>query len=569
MDKYFISDFKKIYQDIILRNQKTLNPDGNEYIDGDEIGKVEAYFKRYGFKSISELLANQDKEDDETVGTDTVEISDSSKEVPEETETKPKAKVGNDTPETTEGQTDETVTDEESFLKKIKMGFNHEGSGAEEIMQTIMSDIKLSSSGTPFSGAYNSICAKKKEAIANGQDTSDYENQIKDMEDIIKDYIRDNYEQVQKNLNTITEKTTFKYGKDKSKTGSYTQTLSVKGNGGVRGNNENDSSSDTEGTDDENTDNEDKSKNNSFGVIYGLNLETENTNVQFMTDVSSDNIDLALAAETKKQLSKGVISASGALRETIESGYSEGSGGVAVEYTNNKNNFFTGVYGLYNYDKAGDEDANFGTKLAAYGRYKDTLRLELSREQERKLKSYIVNLNAKGRKEIPDKNISLSGQIGSEYTLYNFDLDLPDMKIPYIHHAEIKGRGHLIFRPDSDTQVSFGGSAKYGVTFCPSLKNDEPIHEYSFGALGNFTNKHVGVTAMLSGINTLGVNSEGKLDNVTRLSSNVTIDLHNLFKGITPYISYTLNTGAAGPDHNIGGGVRLSVDALTGGKDDK
>ena len=40
MEKYFITDFKKIYADIILHNQKELNPDNNECIEGEEINKV-------------------------------------------------------------------------------------------------------------------------------------------------------------------------------------------------------------------------------------------------------------------------------------------------------------------------------------------------------------------------------------------------------------------------------------------------------------------------------------------------------------------------------------------------
>ena len=563
MEKYLITDFKKEYAYIILNNQKELNPDYNESIEGEEVDKVKKFFKeKFGIKDISELLANPEG-NDETTGTDTVEISEPPKEEIRVDDSEPKAVKKEDSTDNAEpNPATEEPKQQTDSLKEQKLGFYQEGTGAEDIMNTIMSDIALSSAGTPFSDAYGALCQKKKNLAAKNEDTSDINNQIEEMRKRILDYIRDNYTQIEKNLSTLTEESTFKYGKDKSKTGSYTQIISLKGNGGIKGKD----NSTLEDSDEENTDNVTEKNSSNFGVLYGLNLNTENSCVRFLADVSSDNIDLALAAESRKQYKLGILSASGAIRETIESGYNEGSGGLSVDYVNNKKNFFAGIYGLYNYNKPSNEKANFNGKFTAYGQYKNTLRLEVNGKLTNDATYYDTNLNIRGKKELTDKDLTLFGQITPEYSITKFKYDDTDTELPLSHHAEIRARGNIIFHPEQDTQLSFGASGKYGITFYPSEKDIQPVHEYAFGVLGNFTNKHVGVTAMVSGINVLGSDENGTMANNLKLSSNVTVDLHNLFKGITPYISYTLNTGAYNPEHNIGGGIKLSLDALSNKK---
>ena len=447
--------------------------------------------------------------------------------------------------------------------KNVHLGFNVEGTGAEEIINRVLADISLSGVGTPHAGTYRALCDAIDAMKANGQDTQELEEQREALEDMMRDYIKDNYEQVTAILDKNGTRSEFRYGENKSKVGHVTQTIHLKGNGGIKDK----SHVEEVATDSINTNNTTNTTNkNKFdgGVIYGLTLETEKSDVRFTGDFSSDNIDLALSAETRKELENGTLSAALSARETVEPDHHEGSGGASLDYKSNSNDLTTGAFAFYQYEKDKNIPAEWGANVAGYLKYKNMLRLEAGDEITQGLNYVYTKLNLTGKKEIPNRDLMLTGRMSAEYGANIFDKQL---NIDPMHNVEVRTRGNLVFNPENNMNASLGAALAYSCLI-DSDKSNESLgysHNITASLLGNFTKDKVSISAMLALMHSTieALDDAGENLDPLKVSSNVTMELKDLFRGISPFVSYTLNTGIQGLEHNIGGGVKLGIDALS------
>ena len=449
--------------------------------------------------------------------------------------------------------------------KNVHLGFNVEGTGAEEIINRVLADISLSGVGTPHAGTYKALCDAIDAMNAKGLNTQELEEEREALEDMMRDYIKDNYEQITSILDKNGTRSEFHYGENKSKVGYVTQTVQLKGNGGIK-----DKSNIEEiVTDSINTNtntNTNTNNKNKFdgGVIYGLTLETENSDVRFTGDFSSDNIDLALSAENRKKLKNGTLSTALSVRETVEPDHHEGSGGASLDYKSDSNDLTTGTFAFYKYEKDKNIPADWGASVAGYLKYKNLLRLEAGDDISDGLNYVYSKLNLTGKKEIPNRNLMLTGRMSAEYGAFIFDKYL---NVDPIHNVEVRTRGNLVFNPENNMNASLGAALAYSCTLVndKSEKSLDYSHNITTSLLGNFTKDKVSISAMLSLMHSTIESFDeigNKLDPL-KVSSNVTMELKDLFRGISPFVSYTLNTGIQGLEHNIGGGVKLGIDALS------
>ena len=447
---------------------------------------------------------------------------------------------------------------ESNIGKNTKLGFNIEGTGSEVVLNRVLADLSLASVGTPYAGAYKALVAEKEALSAKGEDTSDVETQIDALEDAMRDYIRDNQALVLEKIQKDGSRTEFHYGENKSKTGYITQTIGLKGNGGIK-------DRDTKVEEAKNDSTQSVSKNKfDGGATYGLTIETANSEVRFNGDFDSDNIDLSLSAETKKKTKNGTVSAAMSVRETVDTEYHEGSGGVSLDYTSDNKDLTTGAYAYYDYEKEKGFDALWEIDAAAYLKYKNNVRLEVGNEHALDVNYVYSRLNLTGKKVIPQNSISLNGRLEAEYGGYIFPAST---NIKPIHNVEVKARGNMIFNPESDILATLGAGVNYGCNIDKNILEKEEIytHDVAANILGSFKKGKVGLSALISLLyssNPLNINEKTPTEPL-KVSSNVTMELQDLFKGITPFVSYTLNTGIEGLEHNIGGGLRLGLDKLS------
>ena len=447
------------------------------------------------------------------------------------------------------------------------LGFNVEGTGAEEIFNRVTSDISLSSTGSQFSGIYKALKDEQSALEAKGLSAFDIESQLNSLGTLMHDYVRDNSSINREKSNETSVRSEFHYGADKSKVGHITQTLGLKGNGGIKDRRKeeleqlNDS---TQQISDSTLQTTNKKGEFNGGVSYGLAVETENSDVRFIGDFASDNIDLALSAETRKNLQNGTLSASLSARETIEPEYHEGSGGVALDYKSHNNDLTTGAFGYYEYSKEKGEDADFCASAAAYLKYKKLVKLEVGDDYTKNLNYVYSKMYLTGKKELPDKDLKFNGRLTAEYGGFIFN---PSMNIKPVHNVEVQARGNMVFNPESDMLATLGLGVNYGCQIDPNETdvNERYSHDVAANILGSFKKGKMEIAAMVSFLyNTYSAILQGNSkQDPLKISSCVTLGLQDLFEGITPFVSYTLNSGVQGLEHNIGGGINLGIDALS------
>ena len=447
------------------------------------------------------------------------------------------------------------------------LGFNVEGTGAEEIFNRVTSDISLSSTGSQFSGIYKALKDEQSALEAKGLSAFDIESQLNSLGTLMHDYVRDNSSINREKSNETSVRSEFHYGADKSKVGHITQTLGLKGNGGIKDRRKeeleqlNDS---TQQISDSTLQTTNKKGEFNGGVSYGLAVETENSDVRFIGDFASDNIDLALSAETRKNLQNGTLSASLSARETIEPEYHEGSGGVALDYKSHNNDLTTGAFGYYEYSKEKGEDADFCASAAAYLKYKKLVKLEVGDDYTKNLNYVYSKMYLTGKKELPDKDLKFNGRLTAEYGGFIFN---PSMNIKPVHNVEVQARGNMVFNPESDMLATLGLGVNYGCQIDPNETdvNERYSHDVAANILGSFKKGKMEIAAMVSFLynNYSAILQGNSKQDPLKISSCVTLGLQDLFEGITPFVSYTLNSGVQGLEHNIGGGINLGIDALS------
>lgn len=449
---------------------------------------------------------------------------------------------------------------EKEIWKNTKLGFTVEGTGAEVVLNKVLADLSLSSVGTPYAGAYKALTDEKVALERRGADTYEIRQQINALEEMMKDYIRDNQALVLEKIQEEGERTEFHYGKDKSKVGHITQTVSLKGNGGIKDKN-------SKHTEEANDSTQTNTKNRfDGGVAYGLNIETDNSDVRFDGDFSSDNIDLSLSAETRKKTENGTLSAAASIRETVETGYHEGSGGVSLDYSSNNSDFLTGVLGYYSYAKEKGFEAIWNAEAAAHLKYKNNVWFQVGNEFYPGMNYPYAKLNLTGKKAFQQNDIKLSGRFDTEYGAFLFP---KSSDVKPIHNLEVKARGNLVFNPEEDILATLGAGVHYGLQINNNAEQGENKYEHDVAAniLGSFKKGKIGISALIS----LLYNSDAeqsiddeikKTSDPVKISSNVTMELEDIFRGITPFVSYTLNTGIQGLEHNVGGGIKLGLEKL-------
>ena len=169
-----------------------------------------------------------------------------------------------------------------------------------------------------------------------------------------------------------------------------------------------------------------------------------------------------------------------------------------------------------------------------------------------------------GKKELPDKDLKFNGRLTAEYGGFIFN---PSMNIKPVHNVEVQARGNMVFNPESDMLATLGLGVNYGCQIDPNETdvNERYSHDVAANILGSFKKGKMEIAAMVSFLynNYSAILQGNSKQDPLKISSCVTLGLQDLFEGITPFVSYTLNSGVQGLEHNIGGGINLGIDALS------
>ena len=538
MEPILISSLKTYVQNAILNNQDKLNPVRDAYIDETEIGELLRFF---GAKDISEL---------QETGLDTFTKTGETSE-------------GNQ-PKDADTQITELQQEAEEFGEAIQLMTNSNeiskvsGSAAEELITNALAEMYLASAESPYADTYNGLMQQKEELEAKGEDTSAVENQIDELTDLVKDYIRNNQDVVVRNLAKSGAIKEFHYGKDNSKTGYIIQTIRLKGNNGIQ-------DRDTVAqTDDDGDDTTNTKQKNQFdgGIIYVAKIGTPDVVVNFMADCASDNTDITFSAEhhhvTKNDISVDIM---GTGKVTVKPGDTEGTFGASLDLSKDK--FSGGAFALCNFESvAGEEtDKNFHIEgNFAYNGNNNKTRVAVGAQFNDYINYSYLKAKYYGNKTIEDKNLTLTGSVMTEAGRIGFNKNKTDEAIPAVYNFDAKLRGGIAFATE-DFKASAFGNLSYGLLLDPTAetKEDKYVHSVSGSVIGDISYKKVGMTAMVAFMNNPGVimDSDNPQSKCT-VSSNITVKYKDIMPGVSPFISYSVNNSLEGLQHGIGGGIGLT-----------
>ena len=526
MDKILITQFKNEIATAILNLQEKLNPNGDAYIDKNELNSVLDFF---GVKDVSTLLKPSDsdsifqsKETKPNTGEDSVELSTTPKDSTDETlqskETKPGA--GEDTVELSTIPEDKTDA------------FDTQGSAAHELSCRTDADLALSTVGTPYSAQLDALMKARSAAEKAGKNTNDIDNKIEALRTLVEDFLRNNPSTNNyNNSNSIVKQIT--YGKNNDKKAILSQSFQLDSNNANT-----------------NTDAE---------VNYNVEFKTLNDqnkgnwHVRGIISAGSENSDVRIASLYTKTLKNGgFINFSSNLRQTIENNNNVGSYGASLDYTNKK--LSTGVFGMYNSTELdGTKTSTLSTQV--YGKYKKSMRLALGAEKDDEQSYYYVRGAAHGKRDFPNSSISINGGASVETGFLN--LKEYEGKCS---NTEIKLNGGIAFKAKE-----FGADLSTNLTYKRiHYEDDMPStgHAYVGSVVSNIYTKNFDITATVSAMkNTYSYEFDGvkeKMSENPSVTTSIMIKIKELLgKNVTPVLKF--NTGNySGATQNLGIGVIVS-----------
>lgn len=550
MDKILITQFKNEIATAILNLQEKLNPNGDAYIDKNELNSVLDFF---GVKDVSTLLKPSDsdsifqsKETKPNTGEDSVELSTTPKDSTDKTlqlkETKPEA----------EEETVELSTVPEDNFD----AFNTQGSAAHELSCRTDADLALSTVGTPYSAQLDALMKARSAAEKAGKNTNDIDNKIEALRTLVEDFLRNNPSTNNyNNSNSIVKQIT--YGKNNDKKAILSQSFQLDSNNAKKINSEDTESSEeieegkiSEPIDTTNTDAE---------VNYNVEFKTLNDqnkgnwHVKGIISAGSENSDVRLAAlYTKSYKNGGFINFSSNLRQTIENNNNVGSYGASLDYTNKK--LSTGVFGMYNSTELdGTKTSTLSTQV--YGKYKKSMRLALGAEKDDEQSYYYVRGAAHGKRDFPNSSISINGGASVETGFLN--LKEYEGKCS---NTEIKLNGGIAFKAKE-----FGADLSTNLTYQRiHYEDDMPStgHAYVGSVVSNIYTKNFDITATVSAMkNTYSYEFDGakeKMSENPSVTTSIMIKIKELLgKNVIPVLKF--NTGNySEATQNLGIGVIVS-----------
>ena len=522
MDKILITSFKDNIASAILNSQSTnknLNFHADGYIDAEELPGVLEFF---GETDVNKLLKQPQNSNDSSVFTNDGESEDSESEAPKEGDLSKFAELMN---------TDNAV------LKK-------DGTAAYELQNNISSDLMTEFAGSPFAAQMQSLYEERKALLKKNSDTSAIEAKITALNEAAQEYIKLNQTNVTKKITNNDLVKTFKYGKDKEKTGYYVQTMSLKGNKTAGGSDESQSDS-PESSESTEGDSQSNSNQTVGGVIYNIEVVTDQLHAIGHIDADSENSDIAAVAVYNPQLKNGgKLNLSGNFRQTIEKNNNQTNFGAAVDYTST--NFSTGAYASYKRGENNDEKTNTFS-VEAYGKYKKSIRGALGYSKEDTGFSVTTAKYAaaklSGKRELNNTNLTLTGSLEGILGVNELKMDNQTDILPY---QIINAKGGLSFKSShSDFSANILGSVsverdKYAMSGYET--------EVTSTLLGNISNDKVDVTATLSAVNYPDYKYDEQSQEAsqagrkTNWSSSITLGLKKAFgKNVTPSITYNIS----------------------------
>ncbi len=523
MDKILITQFKNEIATAILNLQEKLNPNGDAYIDKNELNSVLDFF---GVKDVSTLLKPSDsdsifqsKETKPNTGEDSVELSTTPKDSTDETlqskETKPGA--GEDTVELSTIPEDKTDA------------FDTQGSAAHELSCRTDADLALSTVGTPYSAQLDALMKARSAAEKAGKNTNDIDNKIEALRTLVEDFLRNNPSTNNyNNSNSIVKQIT--YGKNNDKKAILSQSFQLDSNNAKKIN-----TGDTEPA-------EEDAEGETTAPANSTNTDAEvNYNVEFKT-----------LNDQNKGNWHGFINFSSNLRQTIENNNNVGSYGASLDYTNKK--LSTGVFGMYNSTELdGTKTSTLSTQV--YGKYKKSMRLALGAEKDDEQSYYYVRGAAHGKRDFPNSSISINGGASVETGFLN--LKEYEGKCS---NTEIKLNGGIAFKAKE-----FGADLSTNLTYKRiHYEDDMPStgHAYVGSVVSNIYTKNFDITATVSAMkNTYSYEFDGvkeKMSENPSVTTSIMIKIKELLgKNVTPVLKF--NTGNySGATQNLGIGVIVS-----------
>ena len=455
----------------------------------------------------------------------------------------------------------------------LERGLEKMNTAAGELATLTAVDMMLLSSGTPYGPTYQALIDKRETYTKEGKDTSDINAEIGAIEEQIKEYVKTHKVEELDNLIKNGEMTIFRYGKNKEKKGVFTFSVNSSGNNAIQknssvepndddeNNNNTDIKNDNDDGDDNSDDNSPKNKLDG-GVTCTATLDTEEFQGKVVADVRSDNTDIYLGAAYNKNFDSNrnlALSFSG--RETIEPGYSTGSGGLSVDYKSQ--DFSAGAFGYIKHESMAEQGTQIEWKAEGYLKYKENVQIIAGYENEY-IDSYpYAKVKLNGVKEYENTNLKLTGGLTAEVGKVNYN-DKFFGNMPSDVNIDVRMRGGIQFETE-DLNANVNALASYNCLVDNSAedKKEKFLHNGSVTLLGSITKGKLGLTTMVSafaGESTFGAAAES--DCPVRISSSITIQCADVFKGISPFISYTLDNSTNGRQHNIGAGIKMSIEKL-------
>jgi len=545
MDKILIADFlasvKTEYATAILHSLDKLNPDKDAYFNEDELKGVLDFF---GQKEITPLLKSgtsasifQQGNSEQKAKTDVVELS----------------------------QPSETTTFENGDENDALVT---QGSAANEIDCITRADITLSSVGTPYAQQIDALQRLKNLQQKKGADTYSTDAKIEALQSLVEDYLRNHPEEEDKVKRVIKKEIT--YGQNGNKKAILSQSFGLNG---TKASPVSDDNSDTNATSDDNMDdnityqdllNSDNNNNNTDGEItYDLDFKTlnsdeqGNTHIRATINAGSDNSDLQAAITyNKKYKNGGLLSFSGNFRETIENKNNTGNYAAAIDYKRNK--FSTGAYGMYMHKEVESEAEN-QKSAEVFGQYGHSVRGAVGLISENGSSYYYTNWRFDGKRQLSNRNLSLTGGIEAEYGILKEDNLLTAPKT-----FKLNANGGISFA-SKDLKADVSG------TFSSSTTNVDLDSEHNLKAstitaslIGNIETKDVDINATISALkSTLDTNiPEADLseisDNKVNVITSIRIGIKRLFgEKVMPIFKYNVGN-FDGANHNLGVGVVIT-----------
>ncbi len=578
MEPILISSLLPYVQNAILNDQEKLNPDLDAYINETEIGAI---LKHFGAKDISELQQKAPKQpsaddDMDKTGLDTFEKSENLQSNDTKEVDNPEVNnevVDNDINAQEANENEPSKAEVIESITSKNRGFSSKGSAAQELSAQSNADNSYTNVNTPYTALYNSLVEKRAAMIKKGQGVEDLDSAIQDVRLATKEYINENAKEVKENAIKNGEVTVLNIG---GKPAILRRYIGLIGNNAMADKraaqmiedyeqNEG-ATSESDKTDSGSGDaTKSTSQPNQFvgGVQFGATLETENAQINAEVNASSDNTTGALAGSYFKEFKNGsVLTGAANLNLTIEPGHNIFNGGAAVDYENGK--FATGAYGYYRRENTAGTDPIQDMQAEAYVMYSDNARLAAGMQNQDFLNYYYVRAN--GQHEFnPNKNLKVPVSASAEVGRFIFDKDV-DASVDTTPSTGLEfGAKAGVYYTADDLKAGLNAAVRYGcvIDHDPETQAKTVNHEMNASVMGMLQKGKLAFSAMFSAFkNNFTPQISENIDIPVKISSNIAVEYKDLYPGISPRISYTLDNTMTGNQHQVQIGAGFSIEKL-------